>query len=113
MATADVPQGPFRQEVKQPIWDEKSIDTSLFIDDDGTPYLYFVRFTDGNVIWVAEMNDDLTGIKQETLTECITAGRTKKAGGTDQTGKWSVRFYYPDSIQWSTRYLKVDRFQSG
>ena len=73
MATADVPQGPFRQEVKQPIWGEKSIDTSLFIDDDGTPYLYFVRFTDGNVIWVAEMNDDLTGIKQETLTECIKA----------------------------------------
>lgn len=74
VATADVPQGPFRQEVKQPIWDEKSIDTSLFIDDDGTPYLYFVRFTDGNVIWVAEMNDDLTGIKQETLTECIKVG---------------------------------------
>ena len=74
MATADTPQGPFRQEVKQPIWDEKSIDTSLFIDDDGTPYLYFVRFTDGNVIWVAEMNDDLTGIKQETLTECIKVG---------------------------------------
>ena len=48
VATADAPQGPFRQEVKQPIWDEKSIDTSLFIDDDGTPYLYFVRFTDGN-----------------------------------------------------------------
>ena len=37
VATADAPQGPFRQEVKQPIWDEKSIDTSLFIDDDGTP----------------------------------------------------------------------------
>lgn len=73
VATADAPQGPFRQEVKQPIWGEKSIDTSLFIDDDGTPYLYFVRFTDGNVIWVAEMNDDLTGIKQETLTECIKA----------------------------------------
>lgn len=53
VATADTPQGPFRQEVKQPIWDEKSIDTSLFIDDDGTPYLYFVRFTGGNVIWVA------------------------------------------------------------
>ena len=31
-------------------------------------------FTDGNVIWVAEMNDDLTGIKQETLTECIKVG---------------------------------------
>lgn len=71
MATADTPQGPFRQEVKQPIWDEKSIDTSLFIDDDGTPYLYFVRFTGGNVIWVARVNDDLTSIRQETLTECV------------------------------------------
>lgn len=74
VATADRPQGPFRQEVKQPIWDEKSIDTSLFIDDDGTPYLYFVRFTGGNVIWVAQMNDDLTSIKQETLKECIRVG---------------------------------------
>lgn len=51
--------------------DEKGIDTSFFVDDDGTPYLYYVRFTDGNVIWVAEMNDDLTSIKKETLTKCI------------------------------------------
>jgi endo-1,4-beta-xylanase D len=32
-----------------------------------------VRFTGGNVIWVAEMNDDLTSIKKETLTKCISA----------------------------------------
>ena len=63
VATSTTPEGPFRQEVKQPIWSEKSIDTSLFIDDDGTPYLYFVRFTDGNVIWVAQMTDDLMSIK--------------------------------------------------
>lgn len=71
VATADRPQGPFRQTLKQPIWEEKSIDTSLFIDDDGTPYLYFVRFTDGNVIWVARLNEGLTGIKENTLTECV------------------------------------------
>lgn len=74
IATADAPQGPFRQAVKQPVWDEKSIDTSLFIDDDGTPYLYFVRFTDGNVIWVAQMNDDLASFKRETLMECVKVG---------------------------------------
>lgn len=74
IATADAPQGPFRQAVKQPVWDEKSIDTSLFIDDDGTPYLYFVRFTDGNVIWVAQMNDDLASFRRETLTECVKVG---------------------------------------
>ena len=73
VATSDSPVGPFRQESKQPIWEEKSIDTSLFIDDDGTPYLYFVRFTDGNVIWVAQMTDDLMKIKKETLSECIKA----------------------------------------
>ena len=43
-----------RQEVVKSIREEKGIDTSLFIDDDGTPYLYFVLFTGGNVIWVAE-----------------------------------------------------------
>ena len=73
VATSDSPEGPFTQEVMKPIREEKGIDTSLFIDDDGTPYLFFVRFTGGNVIWVAEMTDDLLGIKEETLTECISA----------------------------------------
>lgn len=72
VATSTSPEGPFIQREKKPIVaDEKGIDTSFFIDDDGTPYLYYVRFTGGNVIWVAEMNDDLTSIKKETLTKCI------------------------------------------
>ena len=73
VATSDSPEGPFVQDKKEPIWDEKSIDTSLFIDDDGTPYLYFVRFTGGNVIWVAEMKSDLKSIKKKTLKQCISA----------------------------------------
>ncbi len=73
VATSDSPEGPFVQDTKEPIWEEKSIDTSLFIDDDGTPYLYFVRFTDGNVVWVAEMTSDLKHIKRETLTQCVKA----------------------------------------
>lgn len=74
MAIADAPEGPFRQSEKKPIWDEKSIDTSLFIDDNGIPYLFFVRFTNGNVIWVAEMTPDLTAIKEETLKQCVEVG---------------------------------------
>lgn len=74
VATSTSPEGPFIQREKKPIVaDEKGIDTSFFIDDDGTPYLYYIRFTGGNVIWVAEMNDDLTSIKKETLTKCISA----------------------------------------
>lgn len=74
VASSDTPTGPFVQAEKKPIAaNEKAIDPSLFIDDDGTPYLYFVRFTSGNVIWVAEMNDDLQSIKTNTLRRCISA----------------------------------------
>ncbi len=73
VATSDSPYGPFVQDEKKPIREEKSIDTSVFFDDDGKAYLYFVRFTDGNVIWVAELNEDLKSIKEETLTQCFAA----------------------------------------
>jgi len=72
VATSDSPTGPFIQdEKKQMIEDEKCIDTSLFIDDDGIPYLYFDRFNDGLNIWVAELEKDLKTIKIPTLTKCI------------------------------------------
>ena len=73
MATSDSPYGPFVQDEQKPIREEGSIDTSVFFDDDGKAYLYFVRFNDGNVIWVAELNDDLKSIKEETLTQCFAA----------------------------------------
>ena len=74
VATSDSPEGPFVQEVKAPLWGkEKNIDPSLFIDSDGKAYLYFVRFTGGNVIWCAELNPDLKSLKEETLTKCIEA----------------------------------------
>lgn len=73
VATADTPLGPFKQDERKPMRAEKGIDSSLFIDEDGKAYLYFVRFTDGNVIWVAELEDDWQTIKEETLTKCIDA----------------------------------------
>lgn len=72
VAIADSPTGPFKQAVKKPmIEDEKCIDNSLFIDDNGIAYLSFVRFTDGNNIWIAEMEDDLVTIKKETMKPCL------------------------------------------
>ncbi|GHE23253.1 glycoside hydrolase family 43 protein [Sphingobacterium griseoflavum] len=73
VATADTPLGPFKQKDHTPMRIEKGIDSSLFIDEDGKAYLYFVRFTDGNVIWVAELAEDWQSIKEETLTKCIDA----------------------------------------
>ena len=72
VATADHPLGPFVQERKEPmIPGEKCIDNSLFIDDDGKPYLFFDRFNDGLNIWVAELEDDLMTLRTETMTPCI------------------------------------------
>lgn len=71
VATSSSPLGPFVQKDQKAMREEKSIDSSLFIDDNGTPYLYFVRFTDGNVIWVAQLEDDLMTIKESTIKECI------------------------------------------
>lgn len=75
VATSDSPLGPFKQDVQKPIREEVSIDTSVFFDDDGKAYLYFVRFKDGNgnVIWCAELEENLKAIKEETLTQCIAA----------------------------------------
>lgn len=72
VATSDSPLGPFVQNVKEPmIANEKAIDNSLFIDDDGTPYLSFVRFNDGNNIWIAELEKDLLTVKEETMRPCM------------------------------------------
>ena len=66
VATASSPLGPFVQRQKAPMREKKGIDNSLFIDDDGTPYLLFVNFNDGNEIWMAELEADLQHLKRGT-----------------------------------------------
>lgn len=51
--------------------DEKCIDSTVFFDDNGHTYIFFVRFTDGNCIWMCELEDDLITPKPETLRKCI------------------------------------------
>jgi beta-xylosidase len=78
VAESDSPLGPFvqREENFAPFHlDTPEIDTHVFTDDDGRRYLYFVRFTGGNEIWVAELGDDLRSIKEETLTYCFGASQ--------------------------------------
>ena len=71
-AESDSPCGPFVQSQKRPyLPDEKGIDSSFFFDDDGTPYIFWVRFTYGNVIWVAEMSRDFREVKLETARRLI------------------------------------------
>lgn len=72
VAYADHPTGPFVQkEIRSLDDDLLQIDPFLFQDDDGKLYLYHVRFDEGNHLYVAEMEPDLSGIKEDTLKHCL------------------------------------------
>lgn len=75
VATADSPLGPFVQQgsyqMEPLIGDEKCIDSHVFFDDSGSAYLFFVRFTDGNCIWMCRLEDDLITPRKHTLCKCI------------------------------------------
>lgn len=77
IAESDSPLGPFKQEVKQPLFpDVKTIDPFVFVDSDGSVYLYLVYHVPGiddNQIYVVQLTDDLKEVQPGTLTLCISA----------------------------------------
>ncbi len=77
VAESDSPLGPYKQTIMEPMHrDVKEIDAHVFYDEaSGKYYMYFVRFTDGNVIYGAELNDDMKSIKEDTITELLKANQ--------------------------------------
>ncbi len=75
VAIADSPEGPFYQHgtniMHALLGGTYAIDSSLFIDEDGKTYLFFVRNNDGNNIWRVELEDDHITPKERTLRKCI------------------------------------------
>lgn len=79
-ATASSPKGPFKQvgsyQMEKLIGNEKCIDSHVFIDEDSTAYIFFVRFTDGNCIWQAKLSDDFITPVEGTLRKCFAASQS-------------------------------------
>lgn len=74
IAESNHPLGPFTSDSKKSLKaDVKQIDPYVFIDEDDKIYLYHVRLSEGNRLFVAEMQDDFSAIKEATLKECISA----------------------------------------
>jgi len=71
VATSNSPLGPFKQKVQEPMFKEKGIDNTLFIDSDGTPYMFWVRFNNGNEIWSVKLERDLVTVIPGTESFCI------------------------------------------
>lgn len=88
IAKSTSPLGPFTQKVIDTISGTgKQIDPFVFIDTDGKKYLYHVRLKNGNRLFVAELKEDLSDIKPETLKECISATQPWE---NTQNSEWPV-----------------------
>lgn len=74
IAKGSSPEGPFRQTVKQKLnGTTGQIDPFVFIDDDGTKYIYYVRFINGNSIYVGKLADDFQSIDESSIKHCVSA----------------------------------------
>ncbi len=76
IASSQSPLGPFVQHadttwrIQAPV---REIDPYVFTDTDGKVYLYHVRLDRGNRIYVAELDDNLMSVRENTARECIHA----------------------------------------
>lgn len=68
-AWADTPTGPFHEQPSGPLFaEEGNIDHHLYRQGkEGKPYMFFVRFDHGNIIYSCEMEPDLTTMRRSTL----------------------------------------------
>lgn len=85
IASSDSPMGPYKQEnIHELPHSTGQIDPYVFIDDDGTKYMYYVRFVGGNTLYVAKLTDDFASIKENTITRCLGA----------EEGTWECAWNY-------------------
>ena len=73
IAVSDSPLGPFVQKEEKWLSEKEAIDGHFFTDDDGTTYLYYVRFGGGNKIYASKMSDDLMTLDEDSEVLLISA----------------------------------------
>jgi len=78
IAVSDSPTGPFKDAVGAPLWRKPyANDPCIFVDDDGTGYIYF---NGGGDYMVAELNDDFLSVKGEIQTMDMGGYKPKREG---------------------------------
>ena len=87
-ATAPTPLGPFVNPEHKPMTTELfNIDNNLFIDDDGTAYMYYSH---ESTIRVCKLSPDLLSMDEASITECLVPDNDESS--------WELQDpYYPAS----------------
>lgn len=74
VAVGDSPLGPFKDAVDSMMMgDIRTIDSSVFTDDDGQQYIVFVESTNQNSIYIGKLNADHITIDKSTVHQIIKA----------------------------------------
>lgn len=90
-ATSSRVLGPYTEPVKDR-WVDNRIDPELFVDEDGQMYLYMVKFTDGNTIWVQPMKDPATPQGQPLYLFASLPNTWETADNRVAEGPWVIRY---------------------
>ena len=95
LAVSDSPLGPFIN-IKAPLFDDdfSNIDGHIFVDEDGTPYLFYTRDCSENIvngkhmsqIYVQEMSKDLSDLKGEPI---LTIQPSQNWEGLEDDWQWN------------------------
>lgn len=90
-AESDSVLGPYVEPVKD-TWMDNRIDPMVFRDDDGRLYMYMVRFTDGNTIWVRPMKDARTFVGPPLYQYASLPGTWERMDNRVIEGPWVIRY---------------------
>lgn len=75
VAQSQLPQGPFVQHggplLHGLLGDAYCIDSTVFVDADGSVWMFFVRNDDGNCIWQVRLSEDYLTPEPSTLRKCF------------------------------------------
>ncbi len=127
-ATADSPKGPFRQvdtyQMNNLLGSEKCIDSSVFFDDNGKVWLFFVRFNDGNCIWQCQLGEDCITPVAGTLRKCFAVsqsweqkmGRVNEGPNVIKHGRYYYLTYSGNdyrSLDYGVGYAMTTNIASG
>jgi GH43 family beta-xylosidase len=83
--------GPYKEPVKE-TWLDNRIDPEMFIDDDGKGYLYMVKFTDGNTIWVRPMKDPSTFLGEPKYVFSSLPNTWETLDNRVEEGPWVIKY---------------------
>lgn len=99
--------GPFVEPQKDS-WLDNRIDPKLFVDDDGKLYLYMVRFTDGNTIWVRPMKNPATFEGEPKYLFASLPNTWETADNRVEEGPWVMKYRNRYYLMYNTNHTSTE-----